>query len=49
MDVCEIAAAPAGDQDFLARPIGKFEDGGATAAFAGFHGTEETGGARSED
>ena len=49
VDVREITAAAAGDEDFFADAIGAFEDGDAAAAFAGFGGAEESGGARAED
>ncbi len=38
MDVGEVAAASAGDEDFLADAVGVFEDGDATAALARFDG-----------
>jgi hypothetical protein len=45
----EVGAATAGDEDFAAEAIGAFEKSDATAAFAAFGGTEETGGAGAED
>jgi len=36
MDICEIATAAAGDQDFLPDTIGAFEDGDAPSSLAGF-------------
>ncbi len=45
MDVGEVAAASAGDEDFLADAVGVFEDGDATAALGGFDGAEQAGGA----
>lgn len=49
VDVGEIAAATTRDEDFFADAVGMFEDSYAAAAFAGFEGTEETGGAGAED
>ena len=49
MDICEIATAAAGDQDFLPDTIGAFEDGDAAAAFAGFGGAEESCGTSAEN
>jgi hypothetical protein len=37
MDVGEIAAAAAGDQNFLADAIGTLEHGNAPSAFAGLY------------
>jgi hypothetical protein len=45
MKVGEIAAATAGDQDFLADAIGVLQYGDASAAFAGLDGAEQAGGA----
>jgi hypothetical protein len=47
--VREIAAAAAGDEDFLANAIGTLEDGHAAAAFAGFGGAEESCGTSAEN
>ena len=44
MDVGEIAAASAGDQDFLADALGTFEHRDSAPTFAGFDGAEQTGG-----
>jgi len=41
----EIAAASAGDKNFLADAVGMFEDSDAAAAVRGFDGGEEAGGA----
>ena len=49
MDIREIAAAAAGDEDFLADAIGAFEDGDAASALAGFGRAEESCGAGAED
>jgi hypothetical protein len=45
----EIAAAAAGDQDFLAHFFGAFEEHDAATALAGFDGAHETGCAAAED
>jgi hypothetical protein len=45
MEVGEIAAASAGDQDFLADAFGALQHRDAAAAFAGFDGAEQAGGA----
>jgi hypothetical protein len=49
VDVREIAAAAAGDEDFLANVIGTLEDGDAAAAFAGFGGAQESCGTSAEN
>ncbi len=49
VEVGEVAAASAGDEDFLAGRGGVFEDEGAAAAAGGVRGAEEAGGAGSED
>jgi hypothetical protein len=49
MNVREIAAAPAGDQDFLADAIGVFDDRDAAAPFTCFGGAEKTSGTRTEN
>ena len=49
MDICEITAAAAGDENFLADTIGAFKDGDAAAAFAGFGCAEESCCAGAED
>ena len=43
MDVGEVAAASAGDEDFLADAVGVFEDSNAAATLGGFEGAEEAG------
>lgn len=49
MDVGEVAATTAGDEDFFADAVGVLEYGHPTAAFAGLGGAEEAGGAGAED
>src|SRR5258708_9983279 len=49
MNIGEIAAAAAGDQDFLAQSVGAFNDRHAPATFSGFCGAEESCGTRAED
>ena len=49
VQVGEIAAAAAGDQDFLADSIGAFEHQDAPSALAGFDGTHQAGSACSEN
>jgi hypothetical protein len=49
MDVREIAAAAAGDEDFLADAVSAFEDGDAASSFSGLGRAEEAGGASAED
>src|SRR5258708_3850864 len=49
MDICEIATAPAGDQDFLADAIGMLEHGDAAPAFAGLNRAEKSRGAAAEN
>ena len=49
VDIGEIAAASTGNEDFFANAIRVLEDGDAAPTFAGFDGTEETGGAGPED
>jgi len=44
MKIGEIAAASAGDENFLADAVGMFEDSDAAAAVGGFDGGEEAGG-----
>jgi len=48
MNVSEVAAASAGDEDFFADAIDVLEDGDATAALAGFDGAEEAGSAAAD-
>jgi hypothetical protein len=49
MQVGEVAASAAGDQDFLADAVGMFEHNDATAALAGLDGTHQAGSAASQD
>ena len=49
VQVGEIAAAAAGDQDFLADAVRAFEHQNAPPALARFHGTHQPGGAGSEN
>jgi hypothetical protein len=42
VEVGEIAAASAGDEDLLAETVGVFEDCDAASALAGFDGTHQT-------
>ena len=49
MDICEIASAAAGDENFLADAIGALKDGNATSAFAGFGCAEKSRCAGAED
>jgi hypothetical protein len=49
MEVGEVAAAAAGDEDFLAGAVGVFEHECAAAAASGFDGAHQTGAAGSED
>jgi len=49
VEVGEIAAAAAGDQDFLADAVGALEDDDAASALAGFDGTHQAGSACSEN
>ena len=49
VDVGEVAAASAGDEDFLAGAFGVVEEEDAAAAAAGFDGAHEAGGAGAED
>jgi hypothetical protein len=41
VEVGEVAAASAGDEDFLAETVGMLEDGDAASALAGFNGTHQ--------
>ena len=45
VNVGEVAAAAAGDEDLLARAIGVLEDGDAASALARFDGAHQSGGA----
>jgi hypothetical protein len=49
VQVGEIAAATAGDEDFFAGALRAFEEGDAFAALPCFGGAEEAGGAGAED
>ncbi len=49
MQVGEITAASAGDEDFFADAFGVFEEGDAAAAIASFDGAHKAGGASTQD
>jgi hypothetical protein len=49
VEVGEVAAASAGDEDLFADAVGVVEDEGASAASAGFDGAHESGGSGAED
>ena len=49
MNVGEVAASTAGDEDFFADTLGVFQDGDAASAFAGFDCAHQSGGASAED
>ncbi len=49
VEVGEVGAASAGDEDLGAGTVGVVEDEGAAVAFGGFDGGHEAGGAGSED
>lgn len=49
MEVGEVGAAAAGDEDLCAGTVGVVEDEGAASAFGGFDGGHEAGGSCSED
>ena len=49
VNVGEIAAAAAGDENLFADAVGMFDHSDAAAAFAGFDGTEKACGAGAED
>ena len=49
MEIGEIAAAAAGDEDFFADFFGVFQEENAAVTIAGFDGAEEAGGAGTED
>ena len=49
MNVGEITASPAGDQNFLADAIGMLEHGDAPPAFAGLDRAEESSGAAAKN
>ena len=49
MQIGEIAASAAGDQDLLAQPVGVFEYGDAAAALAGLDGAHQASRAAAEN
>ena len=49
VEIGEITASAAGDENFFARLVSTFEDSDSAAAFAGLDGAEESGGSRAED
>jgi hypothetical protein len=49
MEIREIAAASAGDQDFLTDFICAFDHGDAASAFAGLDGAKQSGGSGAKD
>jgi hypothetical protein len=49
VEVGEVAASSAGDEDFFAGSVGVVEDGDAASSAAGFHGAHESGSACAED
>jgi hypothetical protein len=49
INIGEVAAASAGDEDFFADFFGVFQEEDATVALAGLDGAEEAGGAGTED
>jgi hypothetical protein len=49
VDVGEVAAAAARDENFLSQPVGVFEQCNAAAALARFDSAHEAGGASAED
>ncbi len=49
VEVGEVGAASAGDENFGAGAVGVVEDEGAAVALAGFDGGHEAGGAGAED
>ena len=48
MNIGEIAASTAGDENFLSGPFRPFEDGDSPSPLAGFDRTHQTGGASAE-
>jgi len=48
-NVGEIATAAAGDENFFADAVGKFDDGDAATTLARFNGAEQAGGASAKD
>jgi hypothetical protein len=49
VDVREVASAPAGDENFLADAVSKFEHRDAASAFAGFRRAQESCGTGAEN
>jgi hypothetical protein len=49
MEVGEIAASAAGDQDFLSQAVGMFQDCDVAAALAGFDGAHQSRRAATEN
>jgi hypothetical protein len=49
VEVGEVAAASAGDEDFFAGAIGEFDNGDAAATLSSLEGAEKSGGASAED
>jgi hypothetical protein len=49
MNVGEVAAPAAGDENFLSDAVGVLEHRDAAASFAGFDGAHQSRGARAED
>jgi hypothetical protein len=49
VDIGEITASPAGDQDFLPQPLGMFEHGYPPPPPAGFDSTHQSGSAAAEN
>ena len=49
VEVGEVAAASAGDEDLLARAFGVLEDGSTRVRAAGVDGADESGGTCAED
>jgi hypothetical protein len=49
MNVGEVAAAAAGDENLFAQAVGALEDGDAASTFAGFDGAHKAGGASAKD
>jgi hypothetical protein len=49
VEIGEVAAASAGDEDFFAGAIGEFDNGDAAATLSSLEGAEKSGGASAED
>jgi hypothetical protein len=49
MEIGKIAPPAAGQQDFLAHPVGVFDHQYPAAALPGSHGTHQTGGATADN